>query len=47
MTQLRNMSLIKLKEMWDGTFIEMSTLLKSQREMEETEGDLKCKNGRL
>ena len=35
------------KKIWDGTFIEMSTLLKSQREMEETEGDLKCKNGRL
>ena len=35
------------KKIWDGTFIELSTLLKSQREMEETEGDLKCKKGRL
>ena len=35
------------KKIWDGTFIELSILLKSQREMEETEGDLKCKKGRL
>ena len=35
------------KKIWDGTFIELSTLLKPQREMEETEGDLKYKKGRL
>lgn len=35
------------KKIWDGTFIELSTLLKSQREIEETEGDLKCKKGKL
>ena len=35
------------KEIWDGTFIELSTLQKSQREMKGTEGDLKCKKGRL
>ena len=35
------------KKIWDGTFIEMSMLLKTQREMEDTEGDIKCKKGRL
>lgn len=35
-------------KIWDNKFIDLSILLKSQRELtEEGEGDIKCRNGRL